>query len=207
MSFLTVVSPTTETLFSHDESFYQEVYVKTFDPKLLDHTASQRPVIPVLAPIRGPRPREANLDQFSPFKSNPASYDIPLYILGPSFLSYIFHHLQNIMSSETKPVIIVGAGLAGLVAAFELAERKIPVLLIDQENEQNLGGQAFWSLGGVFMVDSSYQRRMGIKDSRELAMRDWFGSARFDREEEDHWPRKWAKAFVDFATDEMEDFV
>ncbi|WXC57151.1 hypothetical protein SNK03_003073 [Fusarium graminearum] len=110
-------------------------------------------------------------------------------------------------SSEQKPVIIVGAGLAGLVAAFELSEKNIPVLLVDQENEQNLGGQAFWSLGGVFMVDSSYQRRMGIKDSRELAMRDWFGSARFDREEEDYWPRKWAKAFVDFATDEMEDYV
>ncbi|KAF5000129.1 hypothetical protein FGRMN_1943 [Fusarium graminum] len=110
-------------------------------------------------------------------------------------------------SSDRKPVIIVGGGLAGLVAAFELSERKIPVLLIDQENEKNLGGQAFWSLGGLFMVDSSYQRRMGIRDSRELAMRDWMGSARFDREVEDHWPRKWAKAFVDFATDEMEDYV
>ncbi|CAJ0540307.1 Ff.00g074850.m01.CDS01 [Fusarium sp. VM40] len=110
------------------------------------------------------------------------------------------------MASQ-KPVIIVGAGLAGLVAAFELSERKIPVLLLDQENEHNLGGQAFWSLGGVFMVDSSYQRRMGIKDSRELAMRDWMGSARFDREVEDHWPRQWAKAFVDFAADEMEDYV
>jgi predicted oxidoreductase len=109
--------------------------------------------------------------------------------------------------ASPKPVIIVGAGLAGLVAAFELSERKIPVLLLDQENEQNLGGQAFWSLGGVFMVDSSYQRRMGIKDSRELALRDWMGSARFDREVEDHWPRKWAKAFVDFAADEMEDYV
>ncbi|KIL96000.1 hypothetical protein FAVG1_00739 [Fusarium avenaceum] len=109
--------------------------------------------------------------------------------------------------ASPKPVIIVGAGLAGLVAAFELSERNIPVLLLDQENEQNLGGQAFWSLGGVFMVDSSYQRRMGIKDSRELAMRDWMGSAQFDREVEDHWPRQWAKAFVDFAADEMEDYV
>ncbi|KAF5025400.1 hypothetical protein F66182_2502 [Fusarium sp. NRRL 66182] len=108
---------------------------------------------------------------------------------------------------EKQPVIIVGAGLAGLVAAFELAERRIPVLLLDQENENNLGGQAFWSLGGVFMVDSSYQRRMGIKDSRELALRDWMGTARFDRDKDDYWPRKWAKAFVDFATDEMEDYV
>lgn len=110
-------------------------------------------------------------------------------------------------ADEKPPVIIVGAGLAGLVAAFELSRRKVPVLLVDQENEHNLGGQAFWSLGGIFVVDSTEQRRMGIKDSRELAMRDWMGSARFDREKDDHWPRRWAKAFVDFATDEMEDYV
>ncbi|KAK5627570.1 hypothetical protein RRF57_003285 [Xylaria bambusicola] len=106
-----------------------------------------------------------------------------------------------------QPVIIVGAGLAGLVAAFELTQRNVPVVLVDQEGEQNLGGQAFWSLGGIFCVNSSEQRRMGIKDSRELALRDWFGSARFDREEEDYWPRKWADAFVNFATDEMEAYV
>lgn len=106
-----------------------------------------------------------------------------------------------------EPVIIVGGGLAGLVAAFELSKRKVPTIIVDQENENNLGGQAFWSLGGLFVVDSTEQRRMGIKDSRELAMRDWFNSAQFDREKEDYWPRQWAKAFVDFATDEMEDYV
>ncbi|KAM0519541.1 hypothetical protein ACHAPE_003717 [Trichoderma viride] len=109
-------------------------------------------------------------------------------------------------SEEKKPVIIVGGGLAGLVAAFELAERKVPVVILDQENENSLGGQAFWSLGGLFMVNSYYQRRMGISDSRELAMRDWLGSAQFDRNE-DYWPRQWAKAFVDFATDEFEDYM
>ncbi|GAB1318280.1 Putative 3-ketosteroid-delta-1-dehydrogenase [Madurella fahalii] len=110
-------------------------------------------------------------------------------------------------STDKKPVIIVGAGLAGLVAAFELSQRNVPTLLLDQENAANLGGQAFWSLGGLFCVNSAEQRRMGIKDSRELAMRDWFGSARFDRDKEDYWPRKWAEAFVNFATDEMESYV
>ncbi|KFA73982.1 hypothetical protein S40288_07106 [Stachybotrys chartarum IBT 40288] len=112
--------------------------------------------------------------------------------------------------SESKPqapVLIVGAGLAGLVAAFELTERNVPVVLLDQENEHNLGGQAFWSLGGIFVVDSAEQRRMGIRDSRALAMQDWLGSAAFDREKDDHWPRRWAKAFVDFAADEMEAYV
>lgn len=109
-------------------------------------------------------------------------------------------------SSKTQPVIIVGAGLAGLVAAFELSQRKVPTLMLDQENANNLGGQAFWSLGGLFVVDSAEQRRCGIRDSRELAMRDWLGSAGFDGDQ-DYWPRRWAEAFVDFAADEMEDYV
>ena len=110
-------------------------------------------------------------------------------------------------SAPQKPVIIVGAGLAGLVAAFELSQRNVPTILLDQENAANLGGQAFWSLGGLFVVDSAEQRRLGIKDSRELAWQDWMGSARFDRDDEDHWPRQWARAFVDFAADEMESYV
>ncbi|KAK7698896.1 hypothetical protein SLS64_012106 [Diaporthe eres] len=106
-----------------------------------------------------------------------------------------------------EPVIIVGAGLAGLVAAFELTRNHVPVIIVDQENEGNLGGQAFWSLGGIFCVDSTEQRRMGIKDSRDLAMRDWFNSARFDRDKDDFWPRQWAEAFVHFATDHMESYL
>ena len=95
-------------------------------------------------------------------------------------------------------VIVVGGGLAGLVAAAEAADAGRSVLLIDQEGEQNLGGQAFWSLGGLFMVDTPEQRRLGVKDSPDLAHHDWFGSAQFDRDE-DHWPRQWAEAFLHFA--------
>src|ERR1051325_492353 len=98
-------------------------------------------------------------------------------------------------------VIVVGAGLAGLVATAELADAGRRVLLLDQEPEQSLGGQAFWSFGGLFLVDSPAQRRMGVRDSAELAWQDWLGSAQFDREE-DHWPRQWARAYVDFAAGE-----
>jgi hypothetical protein len=98
-------------------------------------------------------------------------------------------------------VIIVGAGLAGLVAAAEVADAGKRVLLLDQEPEQNLGGQAFWSFGGLFLVDTPEQRRMGIRDSVQLAWQDWQGSAAFDRDE-DHWPRQWAEAYVHFAAGE-----
>jgi predicted oxidoreductase len=98
-------------------------------------------------------------------------------------------------------VVVVGAGLAGLVATAELADAGRSVVLVDQEGEQSLGGQAFWSFGGLFLVDSPEQRRMGIKDSLELARQDWFGSAQFDRPE-DYWPGAWAEAYVDFAAGE-----
>ncbi|MDO5499907.1 MAG: FAD-binding dehydrogenase [Propionibacteriaceae bacterium] len=95
-------------------------------------------------------------------------------------------------------VIVVGAGLAGLVAAAEVADAGHSVVIVDQEGAQTLGGQAFWSLGGLFMIDTPEQRRMGIKDSFALARQDWFGSAQFDRPE-DYWPRQWAEAYLDFA--------
>ena len=99
-------------------------------------------------------------------------------------------------------VVVVGGGLAGLVAACEAADRGRRVLLLDQEAEQNLGGQAFWSLGGLFLVDTPEQRRMGIRDSEALALRDWMGSAQFDGPQ-DLWPRRVAEAFVSFAATEM----
>jgi hypothetical protein len=98
-------------------------------------------------------------------------------------------------------VIVVGAGLAGLVAATELADAGRRVLVLDQEPEASLGGQAFWSFGGLFLVDSPEQRRMGVRDSRDLALQDWMGTAGFDRPE-DHWPRRWAESYVDFAAGE-----
>ncbi len=109
-------------------------------------------------------------------------------------------------------VIVVGGGLAGLVATAELAEAGRKVLLLDQEGEQNLGGQAFWSLGGLFMVDTPEQRRMGIRDSADLAMQDWLGTATFDRgvddpSGEDFWARQWATAYVDFAAGEKRSWL
>lgn len=98
-------------------------------------------------------------------------------------------------------VIVIGAGLAGLVATAELVDAGRSVILLDQEPEQSIGGQAHWSFGGLFFVDSPEQRRMRIRDSHALALQDWLGTAGFDRPE-DHWPRRWAEAYVDFAAGE-----
>jgi len=99
-------------------------------------------------------------------------------------------------------VIVVGAGLSGLVAAYELASADRSVILLDAEPIGSIGGQAHWSLGGLFMVNSPEQRRLRIHDSEELALADWLGSAAFDRLE-DYWPRRWAEAYVHFAAGEQ----
>lgn len=103
--------------------------------------------------------------------------------------------------TRTADVVVVGAGLAGLVAAAEAADAGRSVTILDQEPVQSFGGQAYWSFGGLFLVDSPEQRRLGIRDSVDLAWQDWTGSAGFDRPE-DFWPRRWARAYVDFAAGE-----
>ncbi|WP_399093295.1 FAD-binding dehydrogenase [Streptomyces sp. BBFR2] len=103
-------------------------------------------------------------------------------------------------------VIVIGAGLAGLAATAELADAGRKVILLDQEPEQSLGGQAHWSFGGLFLVGSPEQRRLRIRDSHDLAWQDWLGTAGFDRPE-DHWPRKWAEAYVDFAAGEKRSWL
>lgn len=103
-------------------------------------------------------------------------------------------------------VVVVGSGLAGLVATAELVEAGRRVVVVDQEGPQDLGGQAFWSFGGMFLVDSPEQRRMGVRDSLALAWQDWRGSAQFDRPE-DAWAKRWAKAYVEFAAGEKRAYL
>ena len=103
-------------------------------------------------------------------------------------------------------VIVVGAGLAGLVAAAEIADAGRRVIIVEQEPEQSLGGQAFWSLGGLFLVNTPEQRRLRIRDSYELALKDWMDFAGFDRDE-DRWPRRWAEAYVAWAAGEKREWL
>lgn len=109
-------------------------------------------------------------------------------------------------SVHRTDVLVIGWGLAGLVAAAEAAAAGKRVTIIDQEPRTNLGGQAWWSFGGLFFVDSPEQRRMGIRDSLELARQDWFGTAGFDRPE-DAWPRRWAEAYLEFAAGEKRSWL
>lgn len=107
--------------------------------------------------------------------------------------------------------IVVGAGLAGLVATAELVAAGKKVAVVDQESAANIGGQAWWSFGGIFLVDSPEQRRMGVKDSLDLAWQDWQGSAGWDRlsgeHDEDYWAAQWGRAYVEFAAGDKRDYL
>ena len=109
-------------------------------------------------------------------------------------------------------VIVIGAGLAGLVAATELTRRGQRVVILEAEPAASLGGQAFWSFGGLFLVNSPEQRRLGLHDSAELAFSDWLGSAEFtagaDRGEgPDAMGYAWAQHFVEFAAGPMRQWL
>lgn len=111
----------------------------------------------------------------------------------------------------TYDAVIVGAGLAGLVAAGELVQAGRRVAHVDQENASNLGGQAYWSFGGLFLVDSPEQRRLGVRDSFDLAWSDWRGSAGWYRLDgvlaQDVWAQRWGRAYVEFAAGEKRDWL
>ncbi|WP_336645643.1 FAD-binding dehydrogenase [Microbacterium sp. USHLN186] len=114
--------------------------------------------------------------------------------------------MTTIPRSPASDVLVIGWGLSGLVAATEALRAGRRVTVIDQEARQDLGGQAWWSFGGLFLVDSPEQRRMGIRDSLELASEDWFGNAGFDRPQ-DAWPRRWAEAYLQFAAGEKRSWL
>ena len=151
--------------------------------------------------------RQANRAQFDEFiDARPTHPNYPHYVKTTASTADNVAPLPAMDESFTPDVIVVGAGLAGLVATYEATQAGRRVLVLDQENENSLGGQAYWSLGGLFLVDTPEQRRIGIKDSFDLAWRDWQASAGFDRDE-DHWPRRWALEYVKFASHEKYDYL
>jgi predicted oxidoreductase len=105
------------------------------------------------------------------------------------------------MTENTPDVIVVGAGLAGLVSTLELLRSGHTVLLLDRCQPQEIGGLAREAFGGMFMVDSPEQRRSRIPDNETLALEDWLRIAEFDPE--DTWPRRWAEQYVTRARDDV----
>lgn len=98
-------------------------------------------------------------------------------------------------------VVVIGGGLAGMVAALELLDAGKRVVLLDAAHRDRFGGLALWSFGGIFFVDSPEQRKNGIRDSVDLAFRDWIRYGELDPD--DVWPYRWAEAYVHRCTEEV----
>src|SRR4051794_26768969 len=154
--------------------------------------------------LRSPNPRAVLISSAIARRAGPSSSAIsarsassPSAVIWFSITPNLPRAIRYNAAMDTD-AIVIGAGLAGLVATAELADAGRKVILLDQEPEASLGGQAFWSLGGLMLVDSPEQRRLRIKDSRELAWQDWLGTAGFDRDE-DEWPRRGGEGYGDFA--------
>jgi predicted oxidoreductase len=109
------------------------------------------------------------------------------------------------MKEYKADVVIAGGGIAGIVAALELLNEGKKVILLDRDTEDQLGGLAKWSFGGMFFVDTPLQRRAGMKDSAELALRDWNSVADFG--DEDVLPKQWAKQYVYNCTEHIYKWV
>ncbi len=102
-------------------------------------------------------------------------------------------------------VVIAGGGLAGLVTAAELLDRGLRVVVLDRDAEEKLGGLAKRSFGGVMFVDTPEQRKLGLRDTPELAWSDWQSFADF--EGGDEWPQRWARTYVERSRELIYDWL
>ncbi len=111
------------------------------------------------------------------------------------------------LKKNNTDIAIIGGGIAGITLALELLERgeQRRITIIDAQDEKNFGGLAKSAFGGMMMVDTPIQRKSGINDSPELALRDWYNFAEFG--EGDHWPKIWAKYYVDNVTPLVHDWI
>lgn len=102
------------------------------------------------------------------------------------------------MHTHVSDVVVVGGGIAGMVAGLELLSTGCKVLLVDRDLEANFGGLAKESFGGLFVVGSDEQKRAGCHDSPELAYQDMAAFGELDRDEPELvWPRKWARSYTE----------
>lgn len=133
------------------------------------------------------------------------AYRVWLVVLACVFASLLACDQKNSTRAKDADVIIIGAGLSGLSAAVEMGRSGLSVLVIDMNSVA--GGHAVLA-GGVAMVATPLQERLGIDDSAELAYRDWLD---WTEDGDTEWTRYYAansRAMIyDWVTEMGVEFV
>lgn len=101
---------------------------------------------------------------------------------------------MNILEYEN---VIVGGGLAGIAVAIELLDNNKKVLIIERDIEENFGGLAKKSFGGILFSGTPLQKKAGIKDSATLLYEDWMRYGEFTDTES--LGAKWAKFYSEHS--------
>ncbi|PCJ50039.1 MAG: FAD-binding dehydrogenase [Gammaproteobacteria bacterium] len=102
-------------------------------------------------------------------------------------------------------VIIIGAGISGLVCALESLRQGKKVIILDAQSRERAGGLARVAFGGMALIDTPEQKSKGIRDSAEIAFNDWCSFAEFGLK--DHWPKQWAKYYTENSISEIYEYV
>ena len=109
------------------------------------------------------------------------------------------------MTTQSADVLVIGGGLAGIVAALEALRVGQRVILVDRDTPEHLGGLAQWAFGGMALVGTPLQARMKIPDTPERALRDWLRFGEIDPA--DHWPMQWARHYVEHSRTQVYDWL
>ncbi|MBZ0088119.1 MAG: FAD-dependent oxidoreductase [Thermomonas sp.] len=109
------------------------------------------------------------------------------------------------VSHVQSDVLVIGGGLAGIVAALECLRAGNRVALVDRDTRERFGGLALWAFGGMTLVGTPLQERAGIPDSAERALRDWVRFGELDPN--DTWPYLWAQHYVERSRNDVHDWL
>ena len=105
----------------------------------------------------------------------------------------------------SSDVLIIGGGIAGIVTAVELLRAGKSVTLVDRDSEERFGGLALWAFGGMALIGTPLQKKMGIPDSPERALKDWISFGELDTSDEHSLA--WARYYVHNSRSEVHDWL
>lgn len=108
-------------------------------------------------------------------------------------------------STLSTDVLVCGGGLAGIVTALETLRAGKRVIIVDRDTPERFGGLALWAFGGMALIGTPLQKKMGIPDTPTLALKDWLSFGELDCSDQHSFD--WAKYYVENSRTEVHDWL